>query len=182
MSTELHDEAPQDRQSGRAVAGSSQDNPVRHSERGDPASSRNIAEHDVEAYGASLDDLNRLGLSGNAEPRSWFQIKAKKIQSALIKTFQNTREDDDAYGAFDITDMGRWLIYHHDNSLMQRIRKPVNFSKMIYRVSFVEMQRMHLRKLQIKLVKHAVDMYHTRNETETWETDLAAYSKSDPDC
>lgn len=62
------------------------------------------------------------------------------------------------------------------------MRKPTSFRKKIYRVSFVELQRMHLRKLQIKLVKHAVDMYHTRNETETWEADLAAYSKSCLDC
>lgn len=95
-----------------------------------------------------------------------------------MDTFRNTREDDDAYGTVDLKDVGRWLVYHHDDNLIQKIRKPVNFRKEIHRVSFVEMQRMHLRKLQIKLIKHAVEMYHTRNETEAWETDLAAYSKS----
>ncbi|KAL2273200.1 hypothetical protein FJTKL_04873 [Diaporthe vaccinii] len=46
-----------------------------------------------------------------------------------------------------------------------------------YRVSFAEMQRMHLRKLQIKLVKHAVYMYKDGREAAnpTWENDLAEY-------
>lgn len=40
------------------------------------------------------------------------------------------------------------------------------------------MQRMHLRKLQIKLVKHAVYMYKDGREAEksTWEKELAEYS------
>lgn len=41
------------------------------------------------------------------------------------------------------------------------------------------MQRMHLRKLQIRLVKHAVYMYKDGREAEnsTWEKDLAEYSR-----
>jgi hypothetical protein len=46
-----------------------------------------------------------------------------------------------------------------------------------FRVSFAEMQRMHLRKLQVGLVKHAVTMYTTKDETQDWEKDLAAYSQ-----
>lgn len=48
-----------------------------------------------------------------------------------------------------------------------------------YRVNFAEMQRMHLRKLQIRLVKHAVYMYKDGREAEnsTWEKDLAEYSR-----
>lgn len=45
-----------------------------------------------------------------------------------------------------------------------------------FRVSFAEIQRMHLRKLQVVLVNHAVTMYNTRVETGRWEEDLAAYS------
>ncbi|ROW10731.1 hypothetical protein VPNG_05128 [Cytospora leucostoma] len=45
----------------------------------------------------------------------------------------------------------------------------------IFRVSFAEMQRMHLRKLQIELVRHAVTMYSTKRESRKWEEILAAY-------
>lgn len=45
-----------------------------------------------------------------------------------------------------------------------------------FRVSFAEMQRMHLRKLQAGLANHAVTMYTTKEETQEWEEDLAAYS------
>ncbi|KAG8166577.1 hypothetical protein KVR01_002266 [Diaporthe batatas] len=44
-----------------------------------------------------------------------------------------------------------------------------------YRISFAEMQRMHLRKLQISLVDHAVTMYSKKEESNNWERDLAAY-------
>jgi len=46
-----------------------------------------------------------------------------------------------------------------------------------YRISFAEMQRMHLRKLQIGLVNHAVTMYSKKDESTDWEKDLAAYSE-----
>lgn len=60
---------------------------------------------------------------------------------------------------------------HHSGSQSREIPR--------YRVSFAEMQRMHLRKLQIKLVKHAVYMYKDGREAEnsTWEKDLAEYSR-----
>jgi hypothetical protein len=44
-------------------------------------------------------------------------------------------------------------------------------------VSFVELQRMRLRKLQIKLVKQAVEMHHTGRETKDWEETLQQYSR-----
>jgi hypothetical protein len=50
--------------------------------------------------------------------------------------------------------------------------------KRIFRVSFAELQRMKLRKLQVKLVNHAVDMFATNEESQGWEEDLAQYSKS----
>lgn len=93
---------------------------------------------------------------------------------------------------------GPWVVDHHINSLgqeivppppdglqqrsqklMRRIRRTRNRSpRREYRVSFAEMQRMHLRKVQVKLVRHAVTMYNTQKESDNWETDLAAYSKS----
>jgi hypothetical protein len=49
--------------------------------------------------------------------------------------------------------------------------------KGILTVSFAELQRMRLRKLQIKLVKQAVEMYHTGQETKDWEETLQQYSR-----
>ena len=50
----------------------------------------------------------------------------------------------------------------------------------LYRVIFAEMQRMHLRKLQIKLVRHAVYVYKEGREPgiSSWEGSLAEYSGS----
>jgi hypothetical protein len=47
-----------------------------------------------------------------------------------------------------------------------------------YRISFAELQRMHLRKLQCKLVKHVVDIRFRNKEPDGWEADLQAYSES----
>ncbi|RYP48943.1 hypothetical protein DL769_011145 [Monosporascus sp. CRB-8-3] len=47
-----------------------------------------------------------------------------------------------------------------------------------FRVSFAELQRMRLRKLQCKLVKHVADMKKTGRESEGWENDLETYTKA----
>lgn len=44
-----------------------------------------------------------------------------------------------------------------------------------FRLNLCNLQQMHLRKLQVGLVKHTLSMYSTRNETQDWEKDLAAY-------
>lgn len=50
------------------------------------------------------------------------------------------------------------------------------------RISFSELQRLHLRKLQCKLAQHAVkirfDDVPDANEPKDWEEDLKNYSKS----
>ena len=47
-----------------------------------------------------------------------------------------------------------------------------------FRVSFAELQRMKMRKLQIKLVKDVVDMCENpAAESNTWEEDLQKYGK-----
>jgi hypothetical protein len=45
------------------------------------------------------------------------------------------------------------------------------------RVSFAELQRMRLRKLQIKLVNHAAQMHSSGEESEGWEETLQQYSE-----
>lgn len=55
------------------------------------------------------------------------------------------------------------------------------WSSQVFRVSFAEMQRMHLRKLQIKLINHAFLIHNEKDESICdWEADLAAYSESLP--
>lgn len=49
-----------------------------------------------------------------------------------------------------------------------------------FRINFAELQRMRLRKLQCKLVKHVSDIRETRSETEGWEDDLETYSEHHP--
>jgi hypothetical protein len=46
-----------------------------------------------------------------------------------------------------------------------------------FRISFAELQRMHMRKLQCKLLQHVVEMYHKGDETTGWEAALKDYSK-----
>ncbi len=46
-----------------------------------------------------------------------------------------------------------------------------------FRVSFAELQRMKMRKLQVKLVKNAVDMCETGSEPKDWEDNLSKYGK-----
>ncbi|KAK4251343.1 hypothetical protein C7999DRAFT_10969, partial [Corynascus novoguineensis] len=53
-----------------------------------------------------------------------------------------------------------------------------NGSLRSYRISFAELQRMHLRKLQCKLVQHVADMRFRNKEPRNWEKDLQAYTKA----
>jgi hypothetical protein len=57
------------------------------------------------------------------------------------------------------------------------ITEPADDAARIFRVSFAELQRMKLRRLQIRLVNHAVSMSKSDQETERWEEDLAQYSE-----
>ena len=46
-----------------------------------------------------------------------------------------------------------------------------------YRIDLVELQRMHLRELQCKLVKHTVDLTYNAREPFGWAEDLRRYGK-----
>ncbi|ROW13910.1 hypothetical protein VPNG_03591 [Cytospora leucostoma] len=89
---------------------------------------------------------------------------------------------------------GVWTVDHHYENLIQEIatghlslpagvQDPADVEKgdglqkyqRVFRISFAEMQRMHLRKLQIKLIKHAVDMRVSKQESDRWEDELAQY-------
>ena len=89
---------------------------------------------------------------------------------------------------------GRWVVYHHRDELIREvvgaerkstrwfkrllgITEPADDAARIFRVSFAEMQRMKLRRLQIRLVNHAVSMSTSDQEPKGWEEDLAQYSE-----
>ena len=50
--------------------------------------------------------------------------------------------------------------------------------KLSYRISFAELQRVKLRKLQCKLVKHVVDMRYCAIDPPGWEDDLRQFGQS----
>lgn len=94
----------------------------------------------------------------------------------------------------DAENQGRWAVEHHHDGLIYEvvgarkqskealkrllgITEPAPPEPRIFRVSFAEMQRLKLRKLQVKLVGHAVDMFTSKEEPDGWEGDLAQYSE-----
>ncbi|KAF2236942.1 hypothetical protein EV356DRAFT_530455 [Viridothelium virens] len=82
-------------------------------------------------------------------------------------------------------DPNEWLVRHHLKGLLRVYdvsRHPdAKESKGHIAVSFAEMQRMRLRKLQIKLVYQAVEMYCTSKESEGWEQTLQQYIQATRD-
>jgi hypothetical protein len=103
----------------------------------------------------------------------------------------------DVYDAY----AGRRAVRHHNINLLQTYKypedskpkpkpepepepkskpepepKPDSDQKRYMQVSFAELQRMRLRKLQIKLVRHAVRMRYSNKESEGWEETLQQYS------
>ncbi|KFG79810.1 hypothetical protein MANI_026961 [Metarhizium anisopliae] len=108
---------------------------------------------------------------------------------------------------YEPSDSFDWLVNHHRANLVWPIsnRDSLNFrirhllrraqdenlsGRKGFRVDFTELQRMHMRKLQIKLIRHAVSMVQEGkeptnpkgdkgNNTEcSWEQDLQAYIKA----
>lgn len=76
----------------------------------------------------------------------------KKAQHFVSRTKDNERQDADTWG---------------------RPEKHRTF-----RISLAEMQRMRLRKLQCKMVQHAVRIHLKADEPDDWEWDLECYSRS----
>ncbi|EFY91180.1 hypothetical protein MAC_02851 [Metarhizium acridum CQMa 102] len=95
---------------------------------------------------------------------------------------------------YEPSDSFDWLINHHRANLVWPIsnRDSLNFwiryvlhrdqdknlrGRKGFRVDFTELQRMHMRKLQIKLIRHVAFMVDKGQEPESsWEQDLQAYS------
>ncbi|ROW00295.1 hypothetical protein VMCG_07256 [Cytospora schulzeri] len=76
---------------------------------------------------------------------------------------------------FNPSDPGDWVVDHHRNNLVTEL-EPSPKGEPLFRVNFAELQRMHISKLKVKLIKHSVDMRVANRETSPdWEKDLAKY-------
>lgn len=73
--------------------------------------------------------------------------------------------------------MARRLWYGRINAASQTQYYPRRDADHSFQVSLVELQRIRLRKLQYRLVQHAVQMRYKDHEPEEWESDLQSYSK-----
>lgn len=71
---------------------------------------------------------------------------------------------------------GDWVVDNHRNNIVTALHS-VKSGERSFRVHFAEMQRMHMRKVQVKLIKHGVEMRATNKESPGWEEDLKEYSK-----
>lgn len=128
------------------------------------------------------------------------RASTENIRSSVDLAHRRTtfRTDPERDPVLDLAEPGDWLVHHHRDGIIQLLTMPrerrrwrlfdwvfgientrfraVEVPERL-RVSFAEMQRMRLRKLQIKLVKHAVEMKNSGREPDDWETDLAEYSE-----
>ncbi|KAK7423834.1 hypothetical protein QQZ08_008878 [Neonectria magnoliae] len=96
---------------------------------------------------------------------------------------------------------GEWVIYHHRSSLITEIQNPedgylqaalkalgINGERPVstssngdgrrFRISFAEVQRMRIRKLQCQLVRHVAKMRLDGHESPGWERTLEQYIKA----
>jgi hypothetical protein len=58
-----------------------------------------------------------------------------------------------------------------------RLRGQLEESHYTYRIDFCELQRMHLRQLQHKLVQHVVNLRYNAAEPSGWADDLRKYGE-----
>ncbi|KAK8008314.1 hypothetical protein PG991_010865 [Apiospora marii] len=83
----------------------------------------------------------------------------------------------DFVGSLTYLTPGSWL-----NITKKEDPKPPSYTREnpddSFRLSIAEMQRMRLRKLQGKLVKHAAQLQFEGTEPDEWETDLQQYTKA----
>lgn len=88
--------------------------------------------------------------------------------------------------AIDLDAPLTWVAKLYRSSIIRQIR----FEEMSgnrgspptsYRINLIILQRMRLQRLQLKLIKHARDLYEDRKGElwETWESDLDEYCECD---
>ncbi|KAF3018143.1 hypothetical protein E8E14_009591 [Neopestalotiopsis sp. 37M] len=69
---------------------------------------------------------------------------------------------------------GSWMRAHHRDNLISKLEHPKD-GKHSYHINFTELQRLHLRQLQHKLLQHTIDLRHRSLEPSRWAEDLQRY-------
>lgn len=67
-----------------------------------------------------------------------------------------------------------WPKVHHRRNIVKKIKSPIHNDDS-YRVNLTELQQLHLRQLQRRLLQHAVDLRHGALEPPGWADDLRQY-------
>lgn len=147
------------------------------------------------ASSASSIEINaKAGDTGEAEEISDKQTQPTSSQHPDFTSHLSSKTSP------SIFEPDSWVLDHHKDGLVLELEEPHSIFDHIrertsnnqdpetastssgvwktrrFRISFAELQSMHLRKLQSKLAKHAIDMRYSKVETEGWETDLESYS------
>jgi hypothetical protein len=119
-------------------------------------------------------------------------IKMEDGCAASNTVLPNVTFKVDEFKCLDIDNVGQWVINFHRPNLIQKeipnrdslrspmTRKTTNLEpeRCNFIINLAELQRMHLRKLQCKLVSHTVKMRFSPIEPGEWEADLKEYGKS----
>ncbi|KAI0139667.1 hypothetical protein BJ166DRAFT_118768 [Pestalotiopsis sp. NC0098] len=86
------------------------------------------------------------------------------------------REPDPEAGlnALDFED-DSWIKSHHRRNLIGRVDNPDDVNEHTYRVNISELQRLYLRKLQHRILQHAVDLRRHPSEPAGWSDDVRKY-------
>ncbi|KLU92820.1 hypothetical protein MAPG_11742 [Magnaporthiopsis poae ATCC 64411] len=84
----------------------------------------------------------------------------------------------------DPNNPGPWAVNYHLNNLLVEVKRPRRPSsegdggERRFKISFAEVQRMRIRKLQCKLVRDVVRMRNLRHEVDGWDVTLEQYIKA----
>ena len=112
------------------------------------------------------------------------------FEKLTICPWRKTRQPDPEAQplALDYSDE-KWPIKHHSGNIInivgfsdpEKDNAELSARKWSYRVNIAELQRMHLRQLQRRIVDHAVTIALSRRESSGWIRDIRAYGMLDND-
>ncbi|KAJ4420869.1 hypothetical protein N0V82_004048 [Gnomoniopsis sp. IMI 355080] len=139
------------------------------------------SESDAESRDIDVEKANRSnnGSAIASEPKHP-EIRPEGLQQWVLQHHKENiiKEIDGDHLENQIWDfIVSWLL---PTGIARKLLSNINGSKMsdsgpIFRISFAELQRMRMRKLEVQLIKHAVHMAKFGVEPQGWENDLATY-------
>ncbi|KAF7533925.1 hypothetical protein G7054_g6624 [Neopestalotiopsis clavispora] len=88
-----------------------------------------------------------------------------------IETGHGTRNEKLDFGSVS------WIRAHHRDNLICRLGNAKD-KTCSYRISLTELQRLHLRQLQHKILQHTIDLRQRAVEPSKWAEDLRQYGES----